>query len=363
MSKVNNNKKENRTSPESREINMDLLRIAACLMVVILHASAQNWHVTEVNSGAWKVFNLYDTAVRSCVPLFIMLSGKLFLGKKDISISKLYQKNIWKLIVIYFFWSLLYALDTVGIANVFDAKGLWSVFEHTIDAKYHLWYLPSLISIYFLLPILWGGVHCQKGRFLKYMCIMFFCFGVIRKSILIFIPDNTQLNILFGDFTYALNGLCGYFVMGYALDKYKNKFTKVRIRYLIILYTIIVLISAKIGECNAVSLGEPNDLLYGHFALPVFLEAMIIFIIFLKLPEHIESALLRKMIRRISKYTLFIYLVHVFVLEHIKIWIGLTTCSFNAWISVPIIAVLVFCISLILAAVFDKVPFFKKWFM
>lgn len=363
MSQVKYFEQESKIRLESRELNMDLLRIVACFMVVILHVSAQNWHVTDVNSEAWKVFNLYDTAVRSCVPLFIMLSGKLFLSKKDISISKLYKKNIWKLIVIYCFWSFLYALDTVGISSGFHVKDFLSVFEHMIDAKYHLWYLPSLISIYFLLPILWGCIHYQKGKFLKYMCVMFIVFGVFRKTILIFIPDNEQLNILLGDFTYALNGLCGYFIMGYALDKYKGRLSGVRIRYLIILYAIIVIIAAKIGECNAVSLGEPNDLLYGHFALPVFLETMIIFMIFLKLPEHIESIRLSRMIRRISKYTLFIYLVHVFVLEHIKLWTGLTTVSFNAWISVPIIAALVFGISFILAVIFDKVPFFKKWFM
>ena len=33
-----------------RQYNMDYLRITACFMVVLLHASAQNWHVTDVNS-------------------------------------------------------------------------------------------------------------------------------------------------------------------------------------------------------------------------------------------------------------------------------------------------------------------------
>lgn len=347
----------------NREVNMDFLRIVACFMVVVLHTSAQNWHITDVNSGAWKVFNLYDSAVRSSVPLFIMLSGKLFLGKNDISIAKLYKKNILKLVVVYFFWSFLYALDTVGISGLLKAENLSSVFEHTIDAKYHLWYLPALISIYFLLPVLYAGVHYQKGRFLKYLCVMFFIFGVVRKTILIFVPDNAQLNTLLADFTYALNGLCGYFLMGYALDRYKYKLSGIRIRYLIILYVMIVLVSAKIGESNAVNLGEPNDLLYGHFALPVFLEAMIIFLIFLKLPKHINSIWFTSVIYSVSRYTLFIYLVHVFVLDHIKIWFGLTTISFNAWFSVPVIAALVFVICLVLAAIFDKIPVFRKWLM
>lgn len=79
------------------EWNIDYLRIFACFMVIILHVSADNWHTADVDSFEWAVFNFYDTAVRSCVPLFFMISGKLFLGRTEIIlISKLYKKNIGK---------------------------------------------------------------------------------------------------------------------------------------------------------------------------------------------------------------------------------------------------------------------------
>ena len=46
-----------------REINMDYLRIFACFMVIFLHASAQNWHVADVHSLEWKIFNIYDYVI------------------------------------------------------------------------------------------------------------------------------------------------------------------------------------------------------------------------------------------------------------------------------------------------------------
>lgn len=346
-----------------REINMDFLRIFACFMVVLLHASAQNWHVTDVNSMEWKIFNLYDCAVRSSVPLFIMLSGKFFLGKEELSVSKLFKKNIGKLLVVYFFWSFLYAVDTIGISGVIQIENIPLLINKVINARYHLWYLPTLISIYFLVPILWAAVRFQGGRFVKYMCIMFLVFGILRKTILILMPDFESAEVLFSDFSYALNGLCGYFLFGYVLDKYKDKFAKIKIRVLILAYIIIVGISAKVCEIDAVMNGEPSDLLYGHFMLPVFLESLIIFMIFLKLPVRDMASSKCLIVEKISKYTLFVYLVHVFVLEHIEMWCGFTTLSFNAWVSVPVIAVIVFCISIALAVMFDKVPVLNKWIM
>ena len=61
-----------------REYNMDILRILACFMVVVLHTSAQNWDAVPFISFEWKAFNFYNAMVRSAVPIFFMISGKLF---------------------------------------------------------------------------------------------------------------------------------------------------------------------------------------------------------------------------------------------------------------------------------------------
>ena len=95
----------------SRDINIDLLRICSCFMVIFLHVSGQNWRLVNVHSMEWFVFNAYDSAVRSCVPLFFMISGYLFLSKGYmISINQLYKRNILKIIILYFVWSFLYAV-------------------------------------------------------------------------------------------------------------------------------------------------------------------------------------------------------------------------------------------------------------
>ncbi len=64
-----------------RKINIDYLRITSCIMVIFLHLSAQFFHVVDVESNEWKILNFYDCLVRSAVPLFVMISGNLFLTR------------------------------------------------------------------------------------------------------------------------------------------------------------------------------------------------------------------------------------------------------------------------------------------
>lgn len=69
-------------SKNIRRVEYDLLRITACMMVVMLHVSAFYWTKLSPNCTEWKVINLYDSFVRSSVPLFFLLSGVLFLSKE-----------------------------------------------------------------------------------------------------------------------------------------------------------------------------------------------------------------------------------------------------------------------------------------
>ncbi len=73
---------------QNRTIYFDYLRVFATAAVILLHVAAFNWLSTDVNGYDWKVFNFYDSIVRWGVPVFVMISGALFLGRDDISIKK-----------------------------------------------------------------------------------------------------------------------------------------------------------------------------------------------------------------------------------------------------------------------------------
>lgn len=76
-----------------RVIYFDVLRIVAIFVVVAVHLSAMHWADVDVNSRAWFAFNLYCTAGKWSVPIFVMISGALFLGR-EVSISAILKKML-----------------------------------------------------------------------------------------------------------------------------------------------------------------------------------------------------------------------------------------------------------------------------
>ena len=169
-----------------RNWNIDYLRIMACFMVVFLHVAAQNFSTVEVTSVQWQFFHFYDNAVRSCVPIFFMISGMLFLSRdKSPDLKTLFTKIISKIVILYFVWVVFYAIDFAIIQNKEGLEFLKTIYNYILTPKYHLWYMPALMSVYFLMPILYVVAHYEDGKYLNYACAMFLLFGVIKNTILL----------------------------------------------------------------------------------------------------------------------------------------------------------------------------------
>lgn len=96
-----------------RKIYLDFLRVFATFAVMILHISAQNWHSTDVNGFEWQVFNFFDSIVRWGVPVFVMISGSLFLNRET-PLRIIYSKYIRRMITAFIVWSAIYAFFQDG---------------------------------------------------------------------------------------------------------------------------------------------------------------------------------------------------------------------------------------------------------
>lgn len=64
---------------QERLIHIDILRILACFSVLVLHSAAQYWYGLPVTDKNWLIINSYDAIARFGVPVFVMISGALFL--------------------------------------------------------------------------------------------------------------------------------------------------------------------------------------------------------------------------------------------------------------------------------------------
>ena len=108
---------DNRRIESQRIIAFDVMRIISIFAVILLHYSSQRFYIS-FPSSEWEIRNIYDSMVRWGVPVFVMISGALFLdSNKKLSIKRLFTKNILRIICAFLFWSFIYLLYDILATN------------------------------------------------------------------------------------------------------------------------------------------------------------------------------------------------------------------------------------------------------
>ena len=199
---------------QGRLVYFDYLRIISIFAVVVLHVTAQNWKNIPIDTFEWNCFTSVNSLTRWCVPVFVMISGALFLGREQ-SIKKLFTKNILRISVILVVWSTLYAIWDYKIVH--SIASLKSVLFELVTGHYHLWFLYMLIALYMIIPLL--NKITEKEENAIYFIVLAFvfsflvpnCISIIRlkydwyANLFNTVLSNTNMN--FDDYSFDLNNL------------------------------------------------------------------------------------------------------------------------------------------------------------
>jgi surface polysaccharide O-acyltransferase-like enzyme len=232
---------------------VDALRVLATYMVITIHCSDMDHKKKMVFfSGEWKSFYFYYCILKPCVPLFIMISGLLFLDpNKNVTLTSLYRKSIPRLLKAYFFWATYYSTFDKLLVNkdhrqfTIDGQFFYSVVEDMILARTgnQLWYIKYCIGIYMFIPIFreviphkaltWytAGISCICFQLIPTICEFLRVFTPLDRvaSIIKTFLDNLRL--------YPFTGCIAYLMFGYLLNV--NVLTKQR--HIIYFYIIGIL--------------------------------------------------------------------------------------------------------------------------
>lgn len=208
---------------------------------MVIHISGQNWGTVDIHSSAWQVFNILDACTHWAVPVFIMISGALFLGRnivmdstqgnagiggsldgsgsdRPLTLKTLYSKYVLRLVTAFVFWSILYAF--------LGAENGQSRLHRIFIGHYHMWFILMLAGIYICLPFL--AMIAQNEKLCNYyLLISFICTFAVPQFRLIctdFAPTfilriSEALNQFVNNF--GINFILGYsfyFVLGYKLS-------------------------------------------------------------------------------------------------------------------------------------------------
>lgn len=344
---------------KGRMVHYDLLRIFAAFSVVMLHSSARFWYEYEVTSQEWLVANTYDALFRFGVPIFVMLSGAIFLSQEyKLDIKKLYTHNILRLVSVYIVWSCIYGLlDCCS----FDLSqiGWKDIVREMIFGRYHLWFLPMITGFYMLLPILRVWVQNGGKRNLLYFLTLFFVLQVLSNTLRVLWPSDELAYLLDQTKIEMACGYMGYFVLGYYI-------THVGIpkRYHKAIYLGVVpagVLNVVLGNLLAIRAGEPQGEIYNSFGLFTFWIAVAIFLFFIQIMGSRDySNGGSAVIREISMGTMGIYVMHVGMMEIMK-GKGLYLTGIPGFVEIPLTAVFCFMVCLGLSSLLRRIPFVGRY--
>ena len=347
-------------SVSKRVIYYDILRVVAIFFVVAVHLSAQHWLDVDVSSRAWFASNLYCTTGKWSVPIFVMISGALFLGR-DAGIRTILRKNVLRMAGVFVFWSGCYAL----IDLIFRHDTLFGALSQFITGHYHLWFLFMIVGLYLLIPLLRPIV--QNETLTRYFLVLAFILTFLLPQLALFCSFvSPQVSVLISTvsmYTYCFfpTGFTVYFVGGYYLSR--RQFSR---RDEVILYCIGVLgllLSIFLPVAHARAQSAPVDIYYNYNSLNVLLTSVPIFVFakqHLNFPNMGERA--HTILRKLSKYSFGVYLVHPMVIELLQHY-GIDTLSCNVFLSVPLLAVFVFAVSTAISALLNRIPIINKYFV
>lgn len=351
---------------KERMIYLDILRIIATYAVILEHLSAQYWYTTDVFSREWSAFNFWDGIMRWSVPIFVMISGVLYLDdSRHINI----KKHCIKLIRAFIFWSAIYALYTACFNP--ESKGLVTWGANFVMGRYHMWFIFMIIGMYISVPIIKRIItnNNEMLLFLKICIVVSFIIPTVKmildlyckifnKVVLdqiidtIFVPYNNLTKDL-------MLGYIPYFVLGYYLNKVKLEKNKRKLLYIgaIVAFIITVFFSLKISQLT----GVPHSELYGEFILNVFFQSIGIFVLVKNMRLNLSESG-KKIIEVIANNCFSIYLMHDLIMNIMNDFLGINSLSFNSFVAIPILGVFIFAIGFIISFLAHQIPdIFRKY--
>lgn len=350
----------NQSALNHRILSFDVLRIIAAFAVVMLHVSAGRFE-NCFPSYEWEITNIYASIVRWGVPIFVMISGALFLNHdKKISIKKLYTKNLFRIIYIFIFWSFCYALYNSIICNSFN---LLEIIRLTLKGPIHFWFLKMLIGLYIAVPILRAITRDKRLEeyFILIAILTAFIIPMLITAIGLFDElAGESVQKYYDVFRIRIaSGYVGYFVLGHYLNTYKLSNVLKRMIFLMALLSVILVIFLTHWYSHYI--GEPSEVFY-HTSHNLFIlfESMAIFLIInqLKVPSNYSS-----LIVRLSNLTLGVYLIHQLLCLMANNIFGINGMSYNPYYFIPFYSLIIFVASCLIVFLLKKIPIIKKFLM
>ena len=273
----------------NKDLRLDTIRTMAIIFVVLIHSMGILNDTPETKSIL--AIKGFYSIIYVGVPLFVMLSGALLLGK-DEPINLFLKKRFHRVLIPFFLWSVIVSLIHFfqnGDRDILNWSFLFTkeLFGNGVHSIY--WYVYMILGLYMLTPIL--RCIAKNTKLLVYSITV--CFGLYYLQYVL--PEFSLVNrFQFQNLLYI-----GYFLTGYFL--YTSNLN-IRTKHLFKIIFIFLYFAQVL-----------STILKIDFSLNPFI-AICLFATMLSI-EPIKSNRIKAAINTISKYSYGIYLSHFILIS------------------------------------------------
>ena len=330
------------------------LRVIATLCVVLLHvASSALYTYNQVPNSHWWIGNVYDSFARFSVPLFLMITGALLLGKQY-SYSIFLKRKVVRILWPFLFWTAIYIIyNFIEPPKFFGKLETQTNFDWIIQqirdgSSYHLWYVYMLIGFYIAIPLLNKLIIGVKNKYLLLFLIVWVIFITFSTS------KNSAYNFEWN--LWYIMGYLGYVVLGYYLSIINTKSKPISaLAVITFLIGLFITFYGTYYYTDRIGLFCKN---YYSYLIPnVLLMATSVFVLFKNISHRLDGFL--KTVRDVvDKYSYGIYLSHILVLNYL-IMFGVDWNLIHPLIGIPLTTFITLALSLIIVFLISKIPFGK----
>ncbi len=348
-------------TPGQYYVWVDFVRAVAIFGVVLIHAAAQSvMSFDTIPRLDWWMANIADSAARSAVPLFFMLTGYLLLGKRETLITygkKRFSKIIFPWVswsIIYLFWKSLYEHQPLTLGQAVEAfRGG--------DVYFHLWFMYVLTALYVLIPLLRILTRrCTRADLVLLLLLWFLWVAVLplTQKTINFFSDKSITSIHLS----AVLGHSGYLLLGHFLGRWPvpQRIAQIAVS----VYVVCAAATAIATHVFSAFSGEYFPYFYSYLSPNVILMSVAAFICLKYWGINIvwRSAFIN-FLKVLNPLSLGIYLIHPIILTLLRdggLGVTLNVQPNHTIYMLPLLTIIVFLLSLYLAKFLTAVPILRR---
>lgn len=333
----------------SRDLGLDLARTVAVFFVVLVHVSAETFYQFSPN---WLATISLNSASRTAVPIFLMISGAVLLRREHSATSAL--RRVVRICIPLLFWSVIYLAFDGGLWN---SEGFqWQSLKRILDGsvKYHLWFIYAMIPVYAFMPI-YGAYAIAPRQSMLYCLSAWF----IAFSILPFIKALTGFEVGIDN---RAGMAIGYLLLGIYLHRDRcppERATKSRSTAGFALWAILALLTFALTWWRSHATGKPVETFLRRDTPHTVLAAAGLFVFLSSFRLKLTGTFWKTLLKYTARTSFGVYLVHVLVLEALR-RNGISTTMGSPWLGIPLFTVMVYVGSFIIVEFMRRIPALKR---